>query len=572
MESSETHWRVDHLGECQKLLETLTEPGGAALIYEAPGSEPLPALLMEQVPGQSLILDITAVPEIAGDLESGLSIRLVGQARGSMLRTPPLQFLHWLDVPGRLQCHCAYPDYLEVVHRRAVFRAELRTGMDVAVTLASHDNAGTVHEGALCNLSLGGCLITLPASSAATLSSDRERTDLTLAFPNGQQLTLPVDIRHVQPDRQPHMARVGCQFVHLDSERERRLWFYVREIERESARRSAQDPGSLAPSPLFATVERGELASRPHGAHYATPMARRLAHISGFLSGQLLELQSGRELDPHGLSKHADQVLTLLEGDREALLFACICQIDEPTLVQHGVTVAVRLADMAHAAGMDRNIRKAIVASAMVHDFGKVLLPGDVRQSLSEASTLSDEVYHEMTSHVALLQEHLAICRWLDAQVSAAVVGAINERLDGSGYPHGRSAGDLDDLARMAAVVDVIDAMGRPRPDRCPFGISDIYRHLLHHPERFDTRWIKRYIHRFGVTPIGSLGRFASGQLAWIQRLDDKGRPSQVQLAETAQPVMAGLGDVMRDDQITALGELKGLEVPEGTMSTSGVA
>ncbi|WP_148254562.1 HD domain-containing phosphohydrolase [Aidingimonas lacisalsi] len=564
MESSETHRRIEHAGECQELLETLCEPGGAALIYEAPGSEPLPALLMALVAGEHLLIDITAIPEIADGLESGQTIRLVGRSQGAMLRTSPLQFRSWVDAPGRIQCLCEYPDHLEVIHRREVFRAELRAGMEAAATITNGDS---VYEGALCNLSLGGCMVALPSSSAATLGDDEQVVvSLTLAFPNDQRLTLRTRIRHVQVDGQSHSARLGCQFIGLDSDQERRVWFYVREIERESARRTAQEPDLLAPSPLFETADRRHVSTRPHGAHYATPMARRLAHVSGFLSGQLLDVQAGRDLDSRGLSKQADQLLTLMEGDREGLLFACVCQTSEPALVQHGVSVAVRLADLARDAGMPRDTQKALVAASMVHDFGKALLPRELRQTLAEARELGDEEYRAMMAHVALIQERLAVCRWLDADVSASVVSGVNERLDGSGYPQGVTSAKLDELARMAAIVDVIDAMSRYRADRRAHGISDIYRYLLHHPERFDARWIQRYVHRFGVLPIGSLARFSSGQLAWIQRLDANGRPRQVQLTDAVRPPDSRLGDILRDDQLVTLGEIEGLEVVDAVM------
>lgn len=556
-QASETHSRVEHRGELQALLETLTQPGGASLLFDGPGNEPLPALLMEARQGEHLLVDITAVAEIA-DAIGKKTVYLVGQASGAMLRTPPLKLIGWVDSSDRVQCRCEYPEYVDVMHRRGAFRAELRPGMDVRVTLLMTHAENPVN-GTLKNLSLGGCLLELPMAAAMDLHPEQTVRSLVLYFPNGQSLEVPAMLRHVQGDSEHQQARVGCEFSAIDTQIERRLWFYVREIERESARNAMEGERALSPSPLFEPSENASAApSRPHGADYATPMARRLARLTACLDSQLLALQDGEAIVARDLSRYSDQVLGLLEEDREALLFAAVCMIDDHPLVQHGLAVAVRLADLAVAQGWPRDTQKAIVASALIHDMGKALLPAELRR----APRLSVEQRSRFAAHVALIEERLGECRWLSEAVRTSVVGAVNERLDGGGYPHGLKSEQLDTLARMAAVVDVVDAMGRERADRRAMTASHIYRYLLQHGEQFDLTWVQRYVRHFGVAPIGSLARYASGELAWIQRLDRQGRPRQVQLTASACLPGKELGEVLRDDELTRLGKLEALIVP----------
>jgi len=104
-------------------------------------------------------------------------------------------------------------------------------------------------------------------------------------------------------------------------------------------------------------------------------------------------------------------------------------------------------------------------------------------------------------------------------------------------------------------VADVVDAMRRDRPDRPAWKVAAIYRHLLDHPERFDQRWVKRYIQAFGLLPIGTLVRYESGQLAWVQGLDEQGQPSQVQLTDAVKPPDSSLGEVLRGEALLALGK-----------------
>jgi HD-GYP domain-containing protein (c-di-GMP phosphodiesterase class II) len=246
------------------------------------------------------------------------------------------------------------------------------------------------------------------------------------------------------------------------------------------------------------------------------------------------------------LSRYSDMLLGLLEEDREALVFASVCLHHEPPLVQHGLAVAIRLADLAKARRAPRELLKAIVATAMVHDLGKVLLDDALRESPAFDAALRER----LSEHVALIRGRLEACRWLAPQVIRSIVGEINERLDGSGYPNGLQDADLSELTRMAMVVDVVDAMTRHRPDRPAWSLEDAYRHMLGRPGMFDREWVQHYIRHFGRYPIGSLVRFSSGAQGWIQRLDSKGQPRQVAVISPAPQLRL-------DGEVASLGAIE---------------
>ena len=75
---------------------------------------------------------------------------------------------------------------------------------------------------------------------------------------------------------------------------------------------------------------------------------------------------------------------------------------------------------------------------------------------------------------------------------------------------------------------------------------------------------MKRYVQRFGLRPVGSLVRFSGGALAWIQRLDQQGKPFQVQLTEETAPPGEAMGEVLRGDVESRLGVMVE-EVPVST-------
>ena len=67
------------------------------------------------------------------------------------------------------------------------------------------------------------------------------------------------------------------------------------------------------------------------------------------------------------------------------------------------------------------------------------------------------EQRQEFASHVSLIRMRMGACKWIPEGVMRGIIDGINERLDGSGYPLSLSGNQLGELARVAAVVDVIE-------------------------------------------------------------------------------------------------------------------
>ncbi|MBB3182885.1 HD-GYP domain-containing protein (c-di-GMP phosphodiesterase class II)/c-di-GMP-binding flagellar brake protein YcgR [Halomonas fontilapidosi] len=544
--------RVESPSEIEALLEALIEPGGASLQVNTPGSQPLPVLVMEQHPGEALELDISAIREMAGELKRGQEFRLLGQAQGKMLRTPAITMTECHEADGRLMCLCPFPHHLEVLQRRESFRARLRLGMEVGAILRG--KAGESAQGDLKDLSLEGCQLELSLSAGALLADSDPPHEVEFCFPNDTRFTVHATPRHQQVDTERQVILSGFRFDTLSGERERQLWFLVREIEREAARYDKGGEGTRLPSLLFQPrTSTPPVVGRRNNQAYPTPMARRLARIAGYLDAQLLELQQGGEVDSVQLSRHADRLLLLHDEDRQGLLFATRCLQHEPRLVSHSLGVSVGLLELAGLSSLPREMCKTMVASAMVHDLGKALLPAELWQLQHP----DEPQRQQMGRHVEALRDRMGRCHWLSANILESVAYNINERLDGSGYPRRLAGNDLHELARAAAVVDAVDAMRRDRPDRPAWRIDAIYRYLLSQPEQFDQRWVKRYIKRFGLYPVGSLVRFGSGQLAWIQAHDAHGSPEQVQLTHSAEPPGPALGNILRGASLQRLGSIQ---------------
>lgn len=80
-----------------------------------------------------------------------------------------------------------------------------------------------------------------------------------------------------------------------------------------------------------------------------------------------------------------------------------------------------------------------------------------------------------MSGHASLLIGRLQRCQWLSTSIVQAVIGGVNERLDGSGCPESVSGNDINELVKGSAVVDVVETMRRDRADRPAKTTQQIY-------------------------------------------------------------------------------------------------
>ena len=113
--------------------------------------------------------------------------------------------------------------------------------------------------------------------------------------------------------------------------------------------------------------------------------------------------------------------------------------------------------------GYDTNTLLELGIGCLVHDVGMLSLHRDAYES---NRILSADEFREVAKHplltFELLNQHMS---WLPP-TSRMVAYQIHERCDGSGYPRGRSANQIHELARVAAVADVFVALLSPRPHR----------------------------------------------------------------------------------------------------------
>jgi DNA-binding CsgD family transcriptional regulator len=109
----------------------------------------------------------------------------------------------------------------------------------------------------------------------------------------------------------------------------------------------------------------------------------------------------------------------------------------------------------------------------LIHDLGRV---GVSTAIWDKPSRLTDLELERVHLHPHLTDRMLAR---VDALAAARTIAARHhERLDGSGYPRGLTAGTLTPSDRLLAAADVYHAMTEPRPHRPPLEVAAAARQL----------------------------------------------------------------------------------------------
>ena len=169
----------------------------------------------------------------------------------------------------------------------------------------------------------------------------------------------------------------------------------------------------------------------------------------------------------------ADRVLRADEArlDRVAEAFAGIVDAKSPFTARHCEGVAEIAEGIAATMGLDDATRRLLRRAALLHDLGKL---GVSNRILDKPGRLTEAEWAAVRRHPQL---SLAILARVPALADVARLAVEHhERLDGSGYPYGLVAYELDVPSRVLQVADVAEALSARRPYREAMDVDDVLR------------------------------------------------------------------------------------------------
>jgi PAS domain S-box-containing protein len=146
---------------------------------------------------------------------------------------------------------------------------------------------------------------------------------------------------------------------------------------------------------------------------------------------------------------------------------ATIVETKDAYTAGHQGKVTRLAAAIAEKMNLPEALLKGIHMAGSIHDIGKLSIPAEI---LSKPGRLSEMELGLIRTHP---QAGYDIMKDVEFPWPVArIILEHHERMDGSGYPNGRSRDDILLEARIIAVADVVDAIASHRPYRPSLGIE----------------------------------------------------------------------------------------------------
>ena len=116
---------------------------------------------------------------------------------------------------------------------------------------------------------------------------------------------------------------------------------------------------------------------------------------------------------------------------------------------------------MADFYGKDEEEKIKLMIASDLHDIGKLAVPNSILESNNKLAEEEFEIIKEHAYYTRLTLENIKgfedITEWASNH---------HEKLDGSGYPYGKSGEELDFNSRLIASLDIYQALTEERPYR----------------------------------------------------------------------------------------------------------
>lgn len=123
------------------------------------------------------------------------------------------------------------------------------------------------------------------------------------------------------------------------------------------------------------------------------------------------------------------------------------------TTTRHSVNVMALALGYANHVNFDKQKKKVLGISALLHDVGKARINSEI---LKSPRKLTDSEFHEIKKHTTKGFNILGTCKFGNSEIKTTAL-EHHEKLDGSGYPDQKT--DISEFAQIVAIIDCYEAL-----------------------------------------------------------------------------------------------------------------
>jgi putative nucleotidyltransferase with HDIG domain len=282
------------------------------------------------------------------------------------------------------------------------------------------------------------------------------------------------------------------------------------EVEADLTARMMEIPGARFPPPGSKTTHLEELG-----------FAKEIQKEANLVIHSVLgDVRLGKQIQVERLQPVVHQITESILRNQGTLVSLCRIREGDTYTFQHSVSVCTLLVTFCRYMELSPEVIHEAGIGGMLHDIGKMRVPDHI---LNKPGKLTDPEFEIMKGHVVLGLETLRQTPGISRTV-IQVAGEHHERFEGSGYPERIKGAEISILGRMAAIVDVYDAITSNRiyhkGMEPPAALTKLFEWSEQH---FDPELVQHFIQAIGIYPVGSLVRLNSERLAVVMEQGAQG-------------------------------------------------
>jgi len=217
----------------------------------------------------------------------------------------------------------------------------------------------------------------------------------------------------------------------------------------------------------------------PHAVYQASKAAALRTSVSNGIADAVVDLFGRLRANPVAppLEESARQrrAMDELIGKSPMSVWIDLIQNYHDGTAQHCALVSGYTLAFARALGAGEQQTGRLFDAAFFHDVGKAMTPLEV---LDKPGALDPDEWEIMKRHVVHGYDILSRDAHTSGEI-ARVARDHHEYLDGSGYPRGLRAGDIDDITRIITICDIFAALTEKRAYKPPKSAEEAYSILL---------------------------------------------------------------------------------------------
>ena len=240
--------------------------------------------------------------------------------------------------------------------------------------------------------------------------------------------------------------------------------------------------------------------------------AQICARSAQVLQSMFSDVRLGRPVEKDSAQRLVQDMHLSIQRNPHALISLARIKTADNYTYLHSMAVCALMMALAQRMQMSEEEVRLAGLSGLLHDVGKCRIPLRI---LNKPGALTPEEWRIMQDHSTLGAQLLRPLDVPDLVLQACL--HHHEKMDGSGYPSGLKGEQIHQLARMAAICDIYDAVTSDRPYKKGWPPAQALQRMTQWcGNHLDKAIFEQFVQTVGIYPIGSLVRLTTDQLAVV--------------------------------------------------------